>query len=228
MDYEIFQNQSFFTLGELEKWIAQKNPSIDVNQIKWDSVEETAIALIQGEKSRILYFSLLDGSKLNYFSYRKVNQAILLIYHPKDHHEFESYYFRLLRRLKIPSKRVSFLAAPDNQIRNELDKLLKLEPFQCQSHSTYQFSFHINHRKDIEDFLNLCRENKIQNLEYANTFPVDIEEEGTIGSFVSKEIFLFTGEIEEKELPDFITGLIESGFDTEKLVYLPVQKVKKK
>lgn len=226
MDYRIYLNQDFNSLKDLEKFLASQEALLPSENPEWEEVEETAIAFVQGSFSDIFYFSMPEGTKMGAFSYRKVNQAICVVYDKESKGKLEHFYFRILRRLKSASNRVKFLAANESEVKNELIQLLNRPEKQFNAIERVQFSFHLQHRDEMDDFLNLCRENHVKNLEYVNTFPVDLEEKGGLGSFVNKEVFLFMGELESKDLNIFISGLMESGFKLDKLTYQPVFKVK--
>ena len=164
MEFKIFQNQDYNSLKELERSLDPEVADLKTAEIYWDFVEEIAVGIGKGTASGIYYFALPSGCKPNLFSYKKINHAILILYN-NNIEECKTYFYRLKRRLKVPSQRVVFLSGNESEIKAGITCLLALKTHEVSLTQVVQFSCHIKKREEIEDFLNLCRENKVKNLD---------------------------------------------------------------
>ncbi|HCL55483.1 MAG TPA: hypothetical protein DHW82_00520 [Spirochaetia bacterium] len=225
MDYKIFLNESFSNVKDIETFIKKNIPDIQNSSFQWEFIEETGIALFRSSFSGIIYLSMMNGTKLNPFSYRKLNQAVLVSYDLRNSEQYLTLYYRLLRKMKKNINRLLILGIENEEdLKKEMDSLLLASSYDYHFEEYYEFYFYTADSAYKDLFLTVCLENHVKNFKYSFLFPLE-KEEYLLKELVEEETYLFSGELEKKRIPQFIGALMEEGIDISKLTFNKIFKI---
>jgi len=221
------KDSGYGTLKALEEDLIERCGINPEKSTKWLIMEETALAFGQGKEEGIWFFSLPRGTKINPFSYRKVNQTIYLSYSSESEKLVgETFFFRLSRRFKNEKNRLKLLSV---KTQEQLDALIKelVTPSQAQVNleRKIEFTYALEKKSWQEKFITLCQEFQIESLQYTVSFPIRLNEENLEKKFLEEERLVFQGFIQEDKIDFFIGALEEEGFGRRNLILRSAQKI---
>lgn len=221
------QDGKYASLKNLEEYLVEKCAESADKPPKWLIVEETALGIGQGSEEGIQLFSLPGGTKINPFSYRKVNQALYFSYVSKTGKiEAETSFFRLARRFKVETNRLQLLSVKDQaSLKTMIKELLTPRLAQVSLERKIEFVYALERKSWQERFAALCQEFQIESLQYTVSFPIRLNEENLEKKFLEEERLLFQGLIWEDKIDEFIGALEEEAFGSKNLILRSVHKV---